>query len=176
MIDAKYSHLVIAGILSALIAYCAHIGQNGVAMALLPALLGIVQHARNAEPPKPGGGPGPIAGAGLLLLVACTPAQRALVPILSQVDAIGMGVSQVMGWCDKAGADRATLARAQQAVKDRDYAQAIVLASEMAAELRRHGEPIPDEAFVTLKLAEGALAAQAIQDGMRALSGTAVHP
>ncbi len=132
------------------------------------ATLGVAG-AHRMRPPKAAA----VATAALLLLVGCTPAQRSMVPILSTVDAIGMGLSRAMGWCEAAGADKTTLARARKAYEDQDYATATMLVSEIAAELRRNGADVPDDAFVTLKLAEGALAAQSIQDGLRALSGTA---
>lgn len=109
----------------------------------------------------------------LALMVACTPADRAGIPVLSQVDAIGMGVSRVLGWCEANGADAERTERARQAVAERDYRAAVALAADVVRELRAAGQPVPEETEVMLRLAEGAMAAQAIQDGMRALSGGA---
>lgn len=91
-------------------------------------------------------------------------------PVLSTVDAVGRGVSNVLGWCEKAGADETTLARAHRAFEDRDYRAAVALASKMVTNLRESGAAVPEETEVMLRLAEGALAAQAIDAGMSAIS------
>jgi hypothetical protein len=110
-----------------------------------------------------------------LALTGCTPKQRAGIPVLSTVDAVGMGLADVMGWCEDAGANATTLARAQQAYSDKDYRQAVALLTDVATSLRKNGADLPDSAFAVLKMAEGALAADAIEQGMRAISVPA-HP
>lgn len=107
-----------------------------------------------------------------LLLGGCNPA--AFVPVLSTVDAVGRGLSRVLGWCDDHGVDAAKLAEAKKVAESKDYQQALVMAVELVSKARAAGEPVPEDIEVMLRLAEGAMAAQAIQDGMRALSGTAV--
>lgn len=122
--------------------------------------------------PAPGGGAAKIGPVALVLLLgACTPADRAGVPVLSTVDAIGRGVSKVLGWCDAAGADETTLARAVEAYEKRNYQDAVALAADMVRNLREAGADVPEDTELMLRLVEGAMAAQAIQDGMRALSG-----
>lgn len=105
-----------------------------------------------------------------LMLVGCTPAARKGIPVLSTVDAVGMGIADVMGWCEDAGANATTLARAQRAYADKDYRQAVALLTDVATSLRKQGADLPDSAFAVLKMAEGALAADAIQNGLRAIS------
>ena len=106
----------------------------------------------------------------VVVCIACTPAERAGVPILSTVDAIGVAASRVLGWCGEHEADAGKLLRARQAVKDRDYQVAFQLAGELVQELRDRGEPVPEETEAMLRLAQGAMAAQAIEGAMRALS------
>ena len=100
----------------------------------------------------------------------CTPAERAGIPVLSQVDAIGMGVAQIVGWCEKRGVEPETVASALKAAQKRDYRTALALLGDVVARSRAAGDPIPAEVEMTLRLAEGAVAAQAIEDGMRAVS------
>jgi hypothetical protein len=104
----------------------------------------------------------------VIILLSCTPAERAGVPVLSTIDAVGKGVAHVLGWCEENGAD---VEAARKAAADRDYVKAIELAKLVVAGLREAGQPIPEDTEVLLRLAEGAAAAEAIQSGMRALSG-----
>lgn len=103
-------------------------------------------------------------------MTACTPAQRSGVPVLSTVDAVGRGLSHVLGWCEENGADESRLAKAERATENRDYLAAIALASEMVRDARKEGAAVPEDVEVTLRLAEGLMAAHAIEQGMRALS------
>jgi hypothetical protein len=100
----------------------------------------------------------------------CSPAERAGVPILSQVDAIGIGLSRVLGWCEGHRVDGPTLERARRAAADKDYGQALALTADLVAAARAAGDPVPEDVEVTLRLAEGAVAAHAVEVGMRALS------
>lgn len=104
-----------------------------------------------------------------LLLPACGSLPG--VPALTALDAIGRGVAHVVGWCSDRGIEPATVDSARQAIADKDYAAALDLAVRLVTAARAKGDPIPEDVEVTLRLAEGALAAQAVQDGMRALSG-----
>lgn len=114
-----------------------------------------------------------VAAVAFLCAVGCTPAERAGVPVLSTIDAVGRGVSKVLGWCDDAGADEKTLARAIAAYEQKNYREAVVLAAEMVKNLRAAGAEVPEETELMLRLVEGAMAAQAIDDAMSALSGPA---
>lgn len=130
--------------------------------------------------PRPGDGKAVSGSAAALLFVlasslfggatACTPAQRAGLPVLSQLDAVGMGLSQVLGYCEDHKADAAQIAAAYDALERKKHQEAVSIAAVL---LRTIGEreQVDREVVALLKLAEGALAAQAIQDGMRALSG-----
>jgi hypothetical protein len=113
---------------------------------------------------------GIVAALALSLTAACTPAQRAGIPVVSQIDAVGMALSDVLGWCDSHGADKGGLAEALRALQREDYSTA---AAQTAVLMRDVGERehVPRDVVAMLRLVEGALAAQAIQDGMRALSG-----
>ena len=103
-----------------------------------------------------------------LCVLACSPqaAGDPRVPDLSTVDALGMGVAQVMGWCANAGADKSLLTEARDAYVRNDYATAVAILTKLTKALKEQGADIPDEAFVILKLAEGALAAQAAGNGL----------
>lgn len=113
--------------------------------------------------------------AALASLSGCA-ALKTGVPMLSQADAIGRGLAHVVGWCDDRGIQPSTVAMAKQAIDERDYALAFELATRIVTASRAAGDPIPEQVEVTLRLAEGALAAQAIQDAARALSSDAGAP
>lgn len=112
--------------------------------------------------------------AGAVILLAgctssCTPAQRAAlhVPALSQIDSIGMTVARVAGWCEDAGAD---VSDARKALDEKDPYRAIEALRKSFALLATAGHPVPPEVVAAVNVAEGALAAQAVAEGMRALS------
>ena len=109
---------------------------------------------------------------GVVLALGACSTLRSGVPVLSTIDAVGRGVSQVLGWCEERGIDPVAVAAAKQAVVDRDYGTALELAKALVQKSRSAGDPIPEETEVVLRLTEGALAAQAVQEGMRALSTT----
>jgi hypothetical protein len=104
---------------------------------------------------------------------ACTPAERAGIPALSTIDAIGMGVAQIAGWCEKRGIAPETVDKARKLAADKDYQGALVLLADLVTKSRAAGDPIPAEVEMTLRLAEGAAAAASVEAGMRALSGRA---
>jgi|GEM_PF-6219371 len=102
---------------------------------------------------------------------ACTPAQRAqVIPVLSQVDAIGSTVAQAIAWCEDHGAEPADVLEALKAVSEKDPGTAAVVAHRILSKMSAKGVPIPPEIVALVQTAEGALAAQAIQDGMTRLS------
>ncbi len=106
------------------------------------------------------------------LSVACTPAERARlgVPVISQIDAIGSTLAQAVGWCEDHGADRAAVDDARKAIQEKDLGAAIERIHVILQKSAESGEKIPVEVVALVETARGALAAQAIQDGMRALS------
>jgi hypothetical protein len=110
-----------------------------------------------------------VGGLLIFLLTGCSSLRG--VPVLSTADAIGRGAAQVFGWCDERGISPEKVDAGRKAIADRDYAAAVALASELVAASRKAGDPIPEDVEVVLRLAEGAMAAQAVADGMRALSG-----
>jgi hypothetical protein len=95
---------------------------------------------------------------------SCTPSA------LTAADLVGRSAARVLGWCEQApGVEKTRLARARQAIEDEDLIAAAALLHEAVTELRERGqEPPPDVAGSQMLL--GALAAEAIQNGMRALS------
>jgi hypothetical protein len=103
---------------------------------------------------------------------ACTPAERAAlgVPVLSQVDAIGSTLANAVGWCDSHGASPENVLRARQAIADKDPGSAVDVVRGMLEASAKAGEPVPPEVVALVQTVEGALAAQAIQDGMTAIS------
>ncbi len=92
------------------------------------------------------------------------------VPILSAVDAIGRATAHLVGWCDDRQIDPVTVVAAKEDIEAKNYGAALELVERSVAAARAKGDPIPEDVEVTLRLVEGALAAQAVQDGMRALS------
>lgn len=118
-----------------------------------------------------------VAKAGLVVLVAlllfcCTPAERAKlnVPVVSTIDAVGMQVAQVLGWCQAHGVDGQTLLDAKRAADEKDFGTALDLSRKILSKTAEAGEPVPKELVGIITTAEGALAAEGVQDGMRALS------
>jgi hypothetical protein len=102
---------------------------------------------------------------------SCTPAQRALmVPSMSKIDAIGIAVSHAVGWCEAHGADATAVSTARKALVDRDPGTAISVIRKMLEATAAAGEPVPPELVATVELAEGLLAAKALQEGMQAIT------
>ena len=103
---------------------------------------------------------------------ACTPAQRAGLPVLSTVDAMGVQLAQVLGWCERNDVDEAVLASAKRAAQQGDFGEAIDLAFVLlhAAGLEQE---VPREVVAMAELIRAAAAAESIQNGMRAVSGGA---
>jgi len=104
--------------------------------------------------------------------VSCTPTQRAAlgVPALSQADAIGIAVSHAVGWCEAHGADATAVQTARTALVERDPGLAITVVRKMLIVSAAVGEFVPRELVATVELAEGLLAAKAIQEGMQAIT------
>lgn len=111
----------------------------------------------------------------LLFTAVCTPAERAKlgVPILTQADAIAMTLAQAAGWCESHGADQAAVADAKKAIDEKDLARAVEVIRAILQKSAASGEKIPPEVVGFVDTAAGALAAEAVQNGMRALSGAA---
>jgi len=101
-----------------------------------------------------------------LAVGGCTPAA------LSAADLVGRSAARVLGWCENTpGANTSRLAQAKKAIEDEDLLTAAALLHQAVTELRESGkEPPADVAGSQMLL--GALAAEAIQNGMRALSTT----
>jgi hypothetical protein len=99
-------------------------------------------------------------------LTSCTPSA------LSAADLVGRSAARVLGWCENTpGANSSRLAQAKKAIEDEDLLTAAALLHQAVNELRESGkEPPADVAGSQMLL--GALAAEAIQNGMRALSTT----
>lgn len=102
----------------------------------------------------------------------CTPAERRAlgVPVLSQIDAIGSTLAQAVGWCEDHGATPETVLTARKAIADKDPGAAVDVVRAMLEASAKAGEPIPPEVVALVQTAEGAIAAESIQNGMRALS------
>lgn len=82
---------------------------------------------------------------------------------LSVVDAIARAVPKVVSTCEEAGADVERVKIAKEAIKNGDYATAIVVARELLESVRKQGVEIPEDVDEKLSLAEGAMAAGAIE-------------
>jgi hypothetical protein len=110
----------------------------------------------------------------LLIAPGCSPAERAGIPIISQIDAVGMKAAQLLGWCESHGGDAVAVKRAADALADEDYITAIEETTRIVEALRRAGKPIPSEIEIGLRLAQGTLeglkTAQALENASRALA------
>lgn len=130
------------------------------------ALLGFVLKVMGKAP----------SGAAVLLLLlgsvgiavqvpACTPAARAAlgIPVVSQIDSVGMAVAHVMQWCQANGVDSSLVDEAQKAIDDRDVYAADQVVRKMLAALAAAGHPVPPEMVAVLQTAEQAAAAQGVE-------------
>lgn len=114
----------------------------------------------------------------LVSLTGCTPAEFqeakavvvAEVPVLAQVDAIGRVIAQAVGWCEVHGATPDTVVEAKKAIADKDLPTAVDVVRKMLIASAKAGVPVPADVVALVETAEGAMAAEGIQDGMRALS------
>lgn len=100
-------------------------------------------------------------------VAACSTLKDA-VPALTQADAVGRGVAHVLGWCDAQEPDAVTAAKI--AAARGDYAQALQIAEGIVTRSREAGVEVPESVEVTLRLAEGAVGAEAVQNAARALA------
>lgn len=101
------------------------------------------------------------------LIIAAPACSGGSVPaILTAADAIDRGAAQVLGWCEANGASPTDVAQAAAAAEKGDMAGAFTILDRLVAE-----RGAPQDVRDLLVLAEGAYAAKAVQDGMRALSG-----
>lgn len=114
----------------------------------------------------------------VLVLTGCTPAELqtakkvaiAEIPVLAQVDAIGAVIAQAVGWCEVHGATPDTVAEAKQAIANKDLPTAVDVVRKMLIANAAAGVPIPGDVVALVQTAEGAMAADGIEKGMRALS------
>ena len=109
----------------------------------------------------------------LVLLIAlsalgCTGSNSA-VPVLSTVDAIGKGVSKLLGWCEEHDVSIEDVLKAKKALDEGRYAEAATLAAKLVEAVGEH-EDVPDEIALLAGLVKAAAAAQAIDEGMSAIS------
>lgn len=115
----------------------------------------------------------------LLLLgsvTSCTPAQRAGLPVLSTVDAIGIQVAHAMQWCDDHGVDQDLVQKVKHAADAKDFPTTIALLRKGFEVAAKNGQAVPAEIVATVDVLEQALAAQAVGEAMRALSTDAAKP
>lgn len=104
------------------------------------------------------------------LTLGCTPTQRAgLQKALSTADAVSRGVSKVLSWCEEHDASIDDVIKAHKALKEKNYLEAANLAAKIVEGVGEH-EAVPEEIAVLTALVRGAAAAQAIDDGMSAVS------
>ena len=118
----------------------------------------------------------PVLGAVIgIMLSHCTPAQREklAVPTLSLIDALGSTIDQAAEWARDHGADEQLVLETLQAVSDKDPRRAVTIVRKLLEALAAKGEPIPPQVVALVQTTEYALAAEAIQDAMRALSAPA---
>jgi len=143
--------------------------------------IGGVFGAHRMQPPSPpsSGATGAVASglvAGYLgLVMACTPAQRASIPIVRDVDAVGITVAHVLGWCEDHGAPPDVLDQARAALNDKHTGEAIELAYQALKVAADHGENVPRELVAIVETARKAAQADAVAAGLRVLSDPSKH-
>ena len=105
------------------------------------------------------------------MLFSCTPQQRQALalPVVTQADAIAMTISKAVDWAADHGVNPETIQDARHVIETRDLPTAVELAKRLLQASADAGEQVPPELVALIQTAEGALAAQGIQDGMRAL-------
>ena len=93
------------------------------------------------------------------------------VPVLTALDAMGRGAAQVLGYCEDRGVDASTVKQGYDALAKEDYAALHDILEQVMVKARAQGDPIPEQTEVVFELTQQALAAHAIEQGMRAASG-----
>jgi len=101
--------------------------------------------------------------------LGCTPSQRSAIPVLSTVDAVGKGISKLLGWCEEHDVSIEDVLKAKKALDEKNYVEAAALATELVEKIGKN-EDVPEEIALLAGLVRGAAAAQAIGEGMRAIS------
>ncbi len=100
-----------------------------------------------------------------LLLCTCSSLPEAL----TAIDVIGRSTAKVLGWCESNAAGDSRLAQARDAYEKKDFLAAAVLLQQIVADLRTTGKE-PSEDVKQSERLLGALAAEGMQDGLRAIS------
>ena len=95
--------------------------------------------------------------------LGCLPSDRSAVPVLSTVDAVGKGVSKLLGWCEEHDVSIEDVAKAQKALDEKRYAEAAVLAVELVEKIGQD-EEVPAEIALLAGLVRSLAAAQALDD------------
>jgi hypothetical protein len=101
--------------------------------------------------------------AGALACMACTPSQRANVPVLSTVDAVGASVSRLLGWCEDHDVSLEDLDKARKALDEKRYAEAAALAAELVEKIGQD-EEVPEEIAALAGLVRSLAEAHALDD------------
>ncbi len=114
--------------------------------------------------------------AAVALFLGCTPADRAgLLPALSTVDAVGVKVAEVLGWCSDHDAEPAKVQAAVLAASRRDFSEVVALAQDMLAAAAARGEDVPPGVVASVEMTKALLAVQAVESFGRAVE-KASHP
>jgi hypothetical protein len=99
--------------------------------------------------------------AGALACMSCLPSERSAMPVLSTVDAVGKGVSQLLGWCEEHDVSLEDVQRAKKALDDKRYAEAAALAAELVEKIGEH-EEVPEEIAMIAGLVKSLAEAHAL--------------
>ncbi len=99
--------------------------------------------------------------AGAIACTSCLPSQRSNVPVLSTVDAVGQGVSQLLGWCEEHDVSIDDIARAKKALDEKRYAEAAALAAELVEKIGQN-EEVPVEIAMLAGLVKSLAEAHAV--------------
>lgn len=177
--------------LSATYPTIASVVSNALGGALVGGTFAVGAHRVLKESPLPYGNPKPdplvppihitiivavlVVGFGLgsaTMLQSCTPAwrQALAVPVVSQADAIAMTLERAVDWAADHGVDAEAIQDARHVIATKDLGTAVELAKKLLEASAKAGEQVPPELVALVDVAEGALAAESVEKGMRALA------
>ena len=105
----------------------------------------------------------------ILAVVAVGCAPGSMGPVLSTVEAVGKGVSKLLGWCEEHDVSIEDVLKAKKALEEKNYVEAAAIAAELVQKIGEN-EDVPEEIAILAGLIRGAAAAQVIDESMSAIS------
>lgn len=95
------------------------------------------------------------------MCLSCSPSQRSHIPVLSTVDAVGQGVSKLLGWCEEHDVSLEDVAKVQKALDEKRYAEAAAMAAELVEKVGQ-SEDVPEEIALLAGLVRSLAEAKAV--------------